>query len=160
MQSTTAVGVTSKGLALLAVIVTAMLVACSGGDSKKSDDAFKTDAKAATAQTTQLGADLAAAVQSAGSTSDAKLAKTFEALTTRGRALVARLKALKPPNSARQEVDDLIAALTTGAKDLDAIATAVRASDAKAATAATRQIGADSPAIKSARVALQGELKD
>jgi hypothetical protein len=160
MQSTTAVGVTSKGLALLGVIVIAMLAVGCGSDSKKSDDAFKKDAQAATAQTTQLGADLSDAIQSAGTTSDAKLATVFDNLTTRGRKLVAKLKALDPPDSARQEVDDLIAAVTTGAKDLDAIATAVRASDAKAATAATRKIGADSPAIKSARIALQGELAD
>jgi hypothetical protein len=158
MKRTTAVGVTSKGLALLGVIVIAMLATGCGSDSKTSDAAFKKDAKAATAKVTKLGDDIGLAIQTAGTTPDAELGKTFDALTARGRTIIGDLKALKPPDSAKQRVDDLIAALTTGARDLDAIATAVHASDGKAAGAATRTLATDSPAIKSARVALEGEL--
>jgi hypothetical protein len=135
-----------------------LLFVCGGSDKKNSDAAFKKAAKVATAETSKLGADIGKAIRTADSGSDAALATTFDGLTARGRAILDKLKALKPPDSARQKVDDLIAALTTGAKDLNAIASAIHAGDGKGAGAATQTLAKDSPPIKSARLALQAEL--
>lgn len=147
---------------LLIVTVIAVLVAGCGGDNdatKKKDADFKEDATAAATQTSQLGKDLGSAIEGAGSTTDAQLAKTFSDLTSRARAVVAKLRALEPPDKARQKVDDLAAALSTGAKDLAAIATAVRSSDAAGARTATQTLVSDSPAIKTANDALKAELR-
>lgn len=133
----------------------AVAAGCGGDDSKKKAADFNKGAKAATAQTSQLGTDLG----SASSQTDAQLAVGFRGLTTRARAIVAKLRALKPPDSARKDVDALAAALSTGAKDLDAIATAARSSDVAAAKTATQVLLADSPAIKSANRALKADVQ-
>jgi hypothetical protein len=143
--------------------VLAMLLAgCGGGDEdNKPDDAkFKTAALVTTNQISQIGQDLGATLRRARRSSDAALAKQFSGLASRTRASVAKLKALHPPDSARQEVAALTAALSTGADDLAAITSAVRTSDAKAAGAATKTlVGDHSPPIKKANDALKAELR-
>lgn len=152
------------------VALVALAIAGCGGDSK--DDgaaaaakaktaaaaAFKTGATAATAETSKIGDDLGTAIQGAGKESDAGLAATFTSLAGRARGVVANLNALETPQDTRAEVTALVGALTTGAQDLDAIATAARAHDASSARSATQTLVRDSPAIKAAKDALEAKL--
>jgi hypothetical protein len=155
------------------VALVALAVAGCGGDSKKDDEAataakakaaaaaaFKTGAKAATAETTKIGDDLGTAIQGADKETDAALAATFTGLASRARGVVADLNALETPQASRAEVTALVGALGTGAQDLDAIATAARANDAASARSATETLIKDSPAIKAAKDALDTELKN
>jgi hypothetical protein len=154
------------------VALVALAFAGCGDDSKKDDEAaaaakakaaaaaaFKTGAKAATTDTTKIGDDLGTAIQGADKETDAALAATFTSLASRARNVVADLNALETPQESRAEVTALVGALTTGAQDLDAIATAARAHDASWARSATETLVRDSPAIKAAKDALDAELK-
>ncbi len=152
------------------VALVSIAIAGCGGDSK--DDgaadaakakaaaaaAFKTAATAATAETTKIGDDLGTAIQGAGKETDAALAATFTNLASRARGVVANLNALETPQDSRAEVTALVGALTTGAQDLDAIATGARAHDASSARSATQTLVRDSPAIKAAKDALEAKL--
>ena len=151
----------------IASLVALALAGC-GDDGAKDDDAakakaaataaFTTGAKAATAETTKIGNDLGTAIQGASKESDAALAATFTSLAGRARDVVADLNALETPQASRAELTALVGALTTGAQDLDAIATAARAHDASSARSATQTLVQDSPAIKSAKEALEAEI--
>lgn len=156
---------------LPAVALVALAFAGCGGDSKKDDDAadaakakataqavFKKGAKAATTETTKIGDDLGTAIQGADKQTDAALAADFTSLASRARGVVGDLNALETPQESRAEVTALVGALTTGAQDLDAIATAARAHDASSARSATQTLVQDSPAIKSAKEALEAEI--
>jgi hypothetical protein len=156
---------------LPAVALVALAFAGCGGDSKKDDDkadaakakataaaAFKTGAKAATTETTKIGDDLGTAIQDASKQTDAALAAQFTSLASRARGVVGDLNALETPQASRAEVTALVGALTTGAQDLDAIATAARAHDASSARSATQTLVQDSPAIKTAKDALETEI--
>lgn len=154
------------------VALVAIAFAGCGGDGKQDDEAaaaakakaaaaaaFKTGAKAATTETTKIGDDLGKAIQGAENETDAALAATFTSLASRARGVVADLNALETPQESRAEVTALVGALTTGAQDLDAIATAARSNDAASARSATETLVRDSPAIKAAKDALDAELK-
>jgi hypothetical protein len=139
----------------LGVVVAGLIAGC-GGDDKSDDVAdFKKDAAAAAAKTTLLGDDLGTAISTASSKTDAQLTATFADLTTRAKAIVADLRALKPNDASRQKVADLSEALDVGATDLEAIKTAAANSDADAARSATEKLVTDSPAIKDANAALK-----
>ena len=143
----------------LAAGVALAVAGCGGSDDSSSDEAeFKSAAKAASAETSKIGDDLGSAIQAADKQTDAELATQFTDLASRARAVVADLNGLKPPDEARAKVNALVSALGTGAQDLDAIATAARANDADSARSATVTLVKDSPAIKSAREALDAEL--
>lgn len=164
---------TSRGRRRVLPIVALVALAFAGcGDSKKDDKAaaaakakaaaataFKTGAKAATTETTKIGDDLGTAIQGADKQTDAALAATFTSLAGRARGVVSDLNALQTPQESRAEVTALVGALSTGAQDLDAIATAARGSDASSARSATETLVKDSPAIKAAKDALDAELK-
>ena len=169
-QAMSRVRVRRRVLPIVALV--ALAFAGCGGDSKKDDEAaaaakakaaaaaaFKTGAKAATAETTKIGEDLGTAIQGAGKQTDATLAATFTSLASRARGVVTDLNALETPQESRAEVTALVGALTTGAQDLDAIATAARSNDAASARSATVTLVRDSPAIKAAKDALDAELK-
>jgi len=162
-------GVRRRVLPVVALV--ALAFAGCGGDSKKDDDAadaakakaaaaaaFKTGAKAATTETTEIGDDLGEAIQGAEKQTDAALAAEFTSLASRARGVVGDLNALETPQESRAEVTALVGALTTGAQDLDAIATAARAHDASSARSATTTLVQDSPAIKTAKEALEEEI--
>jgi len=162
-------GVRRRVLPVVALV--ALAFAGCGGDSKKDDDAadaakakataeaaFKKGAKAATTETTKIGDDLGTAIQGADKQTDAALAAEFTSLASRARGVVGDLNALETPQASRAEVTALVGALTTGAQDLDAIATAARAHDASSARSATTTLVQDSPAIKTAKEALEAEV--
>ena len=168
-QAMSQLRVRRRVLPILALV--ALAFAGCGGDSKKDDEAaaaakakaaaaaaFKTGAKAATAETTKIGEDLGTAIQGADKQTDAALAAEFGRLATRARGVVGDLNALETPQASRAEVTALVGALTTGAQDLDAIATAARAHDASSARSATQTLVQDSPAIKTAKEALESEI--
>ena len=168
-QALSQVRVRRRVLPIVALV--ALAFAGCGGDSKKDDEAaaaakakavaaaaFKKGAKAATAETTKIGNDLGTAIQGANKETDAALAATFTSLATRARAVVADLNELETPQESRAEVTALVGALSTGAQDIDAIATAARAHDARSARSATETLVRDSPAIKAAREALEAEI--
>lgn len=170
-MQTISAGHQSMRRALLAVVMIAAFAAgCGGSDSddtatetatasqQQQAAAFKSGATAATAATTKIGTDLGAAIQSASSQTDAQLAATFTDLAARSRAVVADLNALDPPAASRAKVNALVGALSTGAQDLDAIATAARAGDAASAKSATETLVRDSPAIMAAKDALDADL--
>ena len=96
----------------------------------------------------------------ARSSNNAQLAATFSGLTSRTRKTVAKLGSLDSPNEARKKVDALESALDTGAKDLAAITSAARESDAAAARSATEKLLRDSPAIQKANAALKAEVAE
>jgi len=168
-QALSQVRVRRRVLPIVALV--ALAFAGCGGDSKKDDEAaaaakakavaaaaFKKGAKAATAETTKIGNDLGTAIQGANKETDAALAATFTSLATRARAVVADLNELETPQESRAEVTALVGALSTGAQDIDAIATAAHAHDASSARSATETLVRDSPAIKAAREALEAEI--
>ena len=160
-----------RGRVVPIIVLLALAIAGCGSDSK--DDgaadaakataaaaaAFKTGATQATAETTKIGNDLGTAIQGAKKETDASLAATFTSLANRARAVVSDLNALDTPQESRAEVTALVGALSTGAQDLDAIATAARGNDASSARSATETLVRDSPAIKAAKDALEAELK-
>ena len=168
-QARSQLGVRRRVLPVVALV--ALAFAGCGGDSKKDDEAadaakakaaataaFKKGAEAATTETTQIGDDLGTAIQGASKQTDAALAAEFTSLASRARGVVSDLNALQTPLQSRAEVTALAGALTTGAQDLDAIATAARAHDASSARSATQTLVQDSPAIKTAKEALEAEI--
>ena len=168
-QAMSQLGVRRRVLPVVALV--ALAFAGCGGDSEKDDAAadaakakaaaaaaFKTGAKAATTETTKIGDDLGEAIQGADKQTDAALAAEFTSLASRARGVVGDLNALETPQESRAEVTALVGALTTGAQDLDAIATAARAHDASSARSATQTLVQDSPAIKTAKEALEAEI--
>ncbi len=106
-----------------------------------------------------IGEDLGTTIEGAEKETDSALAAAFARLADRSREAVADLEALKPPADTRREVDGLVAALGTGARDLDAIAVAARGNNAQAAASATATLVNDSPAISSANNALKAKLE-
>jgi hypothetical protein len=105
-----------------------------------------------------IGRDLGTAVVNAPRASDAELADQFSALTVRAEAAVTRLEGLNVPARVDTALDDLREALSTGADDLRAVATAAREHDAQAAKEATQRLVSDSAGIKQARAEVEQQL--
>ncbi|MDP2711197.1 MAG: hypothetical protein Q8O56_08250 [Solirubrobacteraceae bacterium] len=154
---------------LLAVLLIAALAVfaagCGGSDDDDGDDdaqqsvaAFNAGAKAATTETTSIGREIGSTIRTARTQTNAQLAAKFTNLAARARAVVDKLNALDPPDASRAKVTALVGALSTGAQDLDAIATAARAGDAAAARSATQTLARDSPAIEAAKDALDADV--
>ena len=110
------------------------------------------------AELVAIGRDLGSAVANAARTTDAKLADRFSALTVRAEAAAARLEALTAPARLDTALDRLRTALADGARDLRAVATAVRSDDAQAAREAAQRLVGDSAGIRQARAAVERQL--
>ncbi|MBB4664894.1 hypothetical protein [Conexibacter arvalis] len=110
------------------------------------------------AEIVAIGRDLGTAVRNAPGTADAELADQFSALTVRAESAVARLESLDVPADLDTAFDDLREALSDGAEDLRAVATAARQHDPQAAREATQRLVSDSAAIRAARAQVERQL--
>jgi hypothetical protein len=133
---------------------------CGGGSDQPSASDAQSDYSSVRAQITGLGDSIGTAINGASRETDAQLADAFAQLNDRGQAAVARLQALEVPDDLKDERQALGDALGEGTGDLADIARAARASDPAAASAAVRQLIADSQQIRDARAAFERALND
>jgi hypothetical protein len=149
------------------VLAAGTLAGCGGSDSSTTATTTATTltitgASAAYApirvEIVGIGKDIGTAIEGARSSTDAQLADQFSALTVRVEGAVARLERLTVPASLRTALDQLQQALTIGAADLRAVATAARRHDAQAAKEAAQRLAGDSAGIRQARAAVEQQL--
>lgn len=155
---------TPRLLPLAALLAAAALIGAGCGSSSSSDEPSAADAQTAYSsvrtQISGLGDSIGTAITGASRQNDAQLADAFAQLNDRGQAAVARLQALEVPDELRDERQALSDALDQGTGDLADIARAARASDPSAASAAVRQLIADSQQIRDARARFERALND
>jgi ElaB/YqjD/DUF883 family membrane-anchored ribosome-binding protein len=139
--------------ALLAVLA---LASCGGGGNDYADDFPPVDHDLAA-----LGSDVEATVRSANSSSDAELARSFSNYARRLSEIRDRLDQLDPPSSLKSEHARLTAAATATERALGDLASAARAGDAAAASAAATRLVRSGQVLDSARekIANSAELR-
>jgi hypothetical protein len=126
--------------------------------STTSVRAFKRDFASEKAQFTELGTDLAKAVEGANSKSNAELAAEFQSLADRAAQQAASLAKLGSPEKYRAELAQLTAGFASVASDLTAIKTAAAKGDPQAAKTATTKLVADAAIVKTHDQALTAAL--
>jgi hypothetical protein len=155
---------TTPRLLPLAALLAAVALIGAGCGSSSDDEPSAADAQttysSVRTQITGLGDSIGSAITGANRQTDVQLADAFDQLRARGHAAVTRLQGLDVPDSLADERQALRDALDQGTEDLGNIADAARASDASAASAAVRQLIADSQQIRDARAAFERALND
>ena len=136
--------------------VSALLLGCGGGSG--DTDRFKQDYKTDRQTLRQIGNDIGSAISNAPNESASALAAKLTSLANRTRALLRSLRRLEPPDKVKSDFNTLTSTLAKAQHDLSGIAAALRTNDANAATAATRALATDSPAITRSADAVLSKL--
>lgn len=114
----------------LAAFAVALALAGCGGDEDEGTDEFRDGYNRALTQLTRVGSDIGRS--EAGDQSNREIAADFERFADTWDRTRANLAELAPPEDARDEFDELLAALEQGVADLRAAARAARSNDRQA----------------------------
>jgi hypothetical protein len=144
---------------LVALIATLWLLSGCGGSSSSDQTAkFKQSFSSTANQFRETSQAIGAAIQQAGSQTDAQLAATFRDLAARWQRQVSRLRTLQPPSSVAADFNTMTGAATRAEADLSAIAAAVNRHSGSAAKQATTGLVTDIASAKSASTAITNKL--
>ena len=146
-------------VAIAAVLAIAVAGCGSSGTSSSSATAFAADFSKDRTEFRQLGKELANALGGAQSRTNAQLATELGRLGNRAQAQAAKLKQLDPPTPYKAVLDKLTAGLSAVASDLHRISRAAIRNDSQTATAATRQLLAQSAQVKADDRAISDALR-
>jgi hypothetical protein len=139
--------------AVAAFTVALALAGCGGGEDEGVDE-FRDGYNSALTQLTRVGSDIGRS--EAGDQSNREIAADFERFADTWDRTRANLSELTPPEDARDEFDELLAALEQGIGDLRAAARAARSDDPQAFADARESLSESGEEIADA----EQELKD
>jgi hypothetical protein len=121
---------------LSALLVVLALAAC----GKSAEDRYRSDFPPLNRDLAALGEDVAAGLRHAGRSDNQALAREFGGYARRLGELRDRLDELDPPSSVKGDHEQLASAATATDRALSDIASAARAGDASAASAAATRL--------------------
>jgi hypothetical protein len=136
---------------VIAMLALPGVAAC--GDDGESD-AFEEDFPALSERIVSLGEEVGNAIETAGETTDRKLAEEFDGFARDLDVLRQELERLEPPEDVADERDDLVEAMGEVRASLEEIADAAKESDPEAAREATLELVDRSAELREAREAL------
>ena len=134
------------------VLALALTTAACGDDE---DNEFKDDYNAAVRPLSELNTDIGDSIGSASGKSNDAIAQEFEKLADKAGQTRDNLAGLEPPGDAKEEFDELLAALEDGTEDLRAVAAAAKDGDPAAAGQASQDLVQSGQKIQEAETALQ-----
>jgi methyl-accepting chemotaxis protein len=145
----------AAALAAMTLAIALPAAACGGDDS----DEFREDYNAAVENLSKVNDDIGQAAGDAGD-SNAQIAKKFDEIADTAEQTRTDLAALEPPEDAKEEFDQLLAALKTGVADLRAVADAATSNDPAAATQAVSDLSESGAEITKAEAALKDAVDE
>ncbi len=140
----------AAALAAMTLAIALPVAACGGDDS----DEFREDYNAAVEDLSKVNDDIGQAAGAAGD-SNKQIAKKFDEIADTAEQTRTDLAALEPPEDAKEEFDELLAALKKGVADLRAVADAAISNDPAAATQAVADLSKSGAEITKAENALK-----
>ena len=140
----------AAALAAMTLAIALPAAACGGDDS----DEFREDYNAAVENLSKVNDDIGQAGGDAGE-SNQQIAKKFDEIADTAEQTRTDLAALEPPEDAKEEFDELLAALEKGVADLRAVADAATSNDPAATTQAVSDLSESGAEITKAEAALK-----
>ena len=140
----------AAALAAMTLAIALPAAACGGDDS----DEFREDYNAAVEDLSKVNDDISQAGGDAGESNKA-IATKFDEIADTAEQTRTDLAALEPPEDAKEEFDELLAALEKGVADLRAVADAATSNDPAAATKAVADLSKSGAEITEAENALK-----
>jgi methyl-accepting chemotaxis protein len=132
------------------------LAGVAGCGEDEARDRFREDYNAAVDRLSKIDSDIRETTGGAAGQSNAEIAREFGRIADTAQQTRTDLSKLDPPEDARDEFDDLLAALRGGVEDLRAVAGAARSNDPQAAREAVEDLSRSGEEISEA----ENELKD
>ena len=142
----------TRAAALAAMTLAIALPAAAGGGD--DSDEFREDYNAAVENLSKVNDDIGQAGGDAGE-SNQQIAKKFDEIADTAEQTRTDLAALEPPEDAKEEFDELLAALEKGVADLRAVADAATSNDPAATTQAVSDLSESGQEITKAEAALK-----
>jgi hypothetical protein len=137
-------------------LVLALLLSVSGcGDEDDGADRFRQDYNAAVEPLSKINSDIGDATGGAAGQSNRAIAGEFDRIADTAAKTRSALSGLEPPEDAKDEFDELLAALEKGVSDLRAVAKAARADNPQAANEAVESLSESGEEISEAENALK-----
>jgi outer membrane murein-binding lipoprotein Lpp len=133
----------------VAVLASVALAAC--GSSKDKSKEFAKDYKPLNTKLLSLGKDLGSALQGANAKTDVQLAAQLEGIAKEGKSLSAKIGALDAPDKDKADVTELTKSIDALDTSIQGIATAAKAHDKQAATAATQTLLTQAKGVNTAQ---------
>ena len=140
----------AAALAAMTLAIALPAAACGGDDT----DEFRADYNAAVENLSKVNDDIGQAGGDAGE-SNQQIAKKFDEIADTAEQTRTDLAALEPPEDAKEEFDELLAALEKGVADLRAVADAATSNDPAATTQAVSDLSESGAEITKAEAALK-----
>ena len=141
----------AAALAAITLAIALPAAACGGGDDS---DEFREDYNAAVENLSKVNDDIGQAGGDAGE-SNQQIAKKFDEIADTAEQTRTDLAALEPPEDAKEEFDELLAALEKGVADLRAVADAATSNDPAATAQAVSDLSESGADITKAEAALK-----
>ncbi|MET0810659.1 MAG: hypothetical protein ABWY65_06045 [Thermoleophilaceae bacterium] len=143
----------TRAAALAALTLAIALPAAAGGGGDDSDE-FREDYNAAVENLSKVNDDIGQAGGDAGQ-SNQQIANKFDEIADTAEQTRTDLAALEPPEDAKEEFDELLAALKKGVADLRAVADAATSNDPAATAQAVSDLSESGAEITKAEAALK-----
>ena len=141
----------AAALAAMTLAIALPAAACGGGDDS---DEFREDYNAAVENLSKVNDDIGQAGGDAGE-SNQQIANKFDEIADTAEQTRTDLAALEPPEDAKEEFDQLLAALKKGVADLRAVADAATSNDPAATAQAVSDLSESGAEITKAEAALK-----
>ena len=141
----------AAALAAMTLAIALPAAACGGGDDS---DEFREDYNAAVENLSKVNDDIGQAGGDAGE-SNQQIANKFDEIADTAEQTRTDLAALEPPEDAKEEFDELLAALKKGVADLRAVADAATSNDPAATAQAVSDLSESGAEITKAEAALK-----
>ena len=154
--------ISARTVCALAMAASFLLAGCGSSTSSSSTSrvAFKTGFAASHREFGQLVTQIAKDITSAGSKTDAQLAKEFKGLATRAGQQSSRLAAMTAPSRYAKQMTTMASGFHALKGDLSTISAAATKHSAQGAETATRALLTDAAKIKTADTSVAKALAD
>jgi chromosome segregation ATPase len=139
-----------------ALLVLAALVGLGCGEDDETAEQFRDGYNAAIERLNQVNSNINESGRELASQPGSKIAQEFDRIAETAAQTRADLAELEPPEDARDEYDELLAAIKDGVTDIRAVAAAARAENQERFVDATQALAESSEKISAA----EDELKD
>jgi uncharacterized membrane protein YccC len=137
-------------------LLLAALAGAGCGDDDDSGERFRDGYNAAIQRLNEVNSNIQESGEELESKSGSAIAREFERIADTAAQTRANLAELKPPEQARDEFDELLAAIEDGVEDIRAVAGAARSENQDRFAEATEQLSESGEEISKA----ESELKD
>jgi chromosome segregation ATPase len=145
---------TTGRIAAIALLATLLAAGCGGED--EGADRFREGYNAAVERLNEVNSDIQESGEELASRSGGEIAREFDRIADTAAQTRADLEDLAPPEEARDEFEQLLAAIQDGVRDLRAVADAAKRENQERFLEATQRLSESGQEISEA----ENELKD